>query len=112
MLLVFLNWQRFSPPLFILFISYLRLTFFCFLFKDFFNLLTSLDLLIFLKVIPLLHTAKSLIPTSIPILSPVNLTTGISTSIPTDKYQYLLSKLILGLVYLTPIGTCSLAFNL
>ena len=93
-----------------LFFSYFLLTCLCSLFNLFSIFLTTLLLFIFLNTVPSEHIAKIFKPKSIPNDTSVNSSLICSCSIPTEIYQYLLSYDIRGLLYLTPIGSCSLVF--
>ena len=90
--------------------SYFLLTCFCSLFNLFSIFLTTLLLFIFLNTVPSEHIARSFKPKSIPNDTSVKSSLTSSFSIPTEIYQYLLSYDIRGLIYLTPIGNCSLVF--
>ena len=89
---------------------YFLLTCFCNLFNLFSIFLTTLLLFIFLNTVPSEHIARSFNPNSIPNDTSVKSSLISSCYIPTEIYQYLLSYDIRGLLYLTPIGNCSLVF--
>src|SRR5699024_335231 len=90
-----------------LFFSYLRETCRCNLRSFLFNLFTSFVLLMFLYTLPSETTARSLTPTSIPKTVSVNSFSCPLASMPTVRYQYFPSNLILGFMYLTSHGNCS-----